>query len=309
MSACYFFTFLSLSLHDMCIKILSKKLNMKSKFLNLLLLVLLGGGFVACGNPEVSEYHHGTFTSVFDVKEGHLLPAFCDDKYSVNNYLDMGLNNGDRAYLCMDYYFDPYAMSAPKMNISEFYARVPLRSMSKKNTFDKDLYQSSIASVHPVTLSTINAMWNVEVLKEDFLWADNETQNVVVRYDESNIGDFKMVLDSVSIGGIYDSTGRMAKVLCFRLYSNLSPANGTVDPYVFDSGVQGKVAKILSFKMDWSVIKAELERSNELQEITDSEMLSSRISFTSDINENGAVVRKVGHYFTYDYFKNPLYMK
>ncbi len=268
---------------------------MKNKFFYQLLAVAAIIGFAACSNPEASMLHQGTFENVFDVKEGSICPAFSEDKYSVENLSAMGLRNGDRAYLRVGYVYDEYAMPTPYMNIEECYTKVPFSSMIKKRDLDKKLFNSPLKGIAPIYFFTINGQVSSEPVT--YIWADDETQNVAVRYDKEYIGEFKMTLDSVR-----------ESVAFFRLYANLSPANGRIDPNTFPYEADNdQVCKILSFKMDWEMLKNELSTA-DMTAINEQKVLTSCISVVVEgckVGDDGMYIPNRG--YTIDKFKNPLY--
>ena len=270
-------------------------LNMKNKFLNLLFFFAVGVGIAGCDDPEVSMFHQGVFENVFDVKMGSICPAFSDDEYTVNNLSEMGLREGDRAYLKVSYVYDVYSMPTPYMNIEECYTKVPFLSMSKKGSFDKKLFNSPLAGIAPIYFFTIDGQVSSEAAT--YIWADDATQNVAVRYDKNYVGEFKMTLDSVR-----------ESVAFFRLYANLSPANGRVDSNTFPfENDPDQVCKILSFKMDWDMLRNELSTA-DMNAISAQQVLTSCISVAVEgckTDEKGMYIPNRG--YTIDKFKNPLY--
>lgn len=252
-------------------------------------------GIIGCDNPEASMLHQGTFENVFDVKDGLLCPAFSEDQYSVANLTEAGLRNGDRAYLRLAYVYDEYAMPTPYMNVVECYTKVPFLSMSKKRSFKKELYNSLLAGIAPIYFFTVNGQVSSEAAT--YIWADDATQNVAVRYDKDYVGEFKMTLDSVR-----------ESVAFFRLYANLSPANGRVDSNTFPfENNPDQVCKILSFKMDWDMLRSELTTA-DMQAVMAQEVLTSCISVAVEgckTDADGMYIPNRG--YTIDKFKNPLY--
>lgn len=268
---------------------------MQKKFIYLLLFVFLGVGVTGCDDPEVSMTRQGTFENVFDVENSLVCPAFSEDKYSVNNLAEMGLRNGDRVYMRLRYYHDMYSMPTPYIDIETVHTKVPFLSMSRKGSFDETLFNTPLAGVAPIYFFTINGQVSNEPIT--YIWADDETQNVAVRYDKDMIGEFKMTLDSVR-----------ESVAFFRLYANLSPADGRIDPYTFPfENNPEQVCKILSFKMDWDMLRGELSEKDNVV-IAEQQVLTSCISVVVEgckPDANGMYIPNRG--YTIDKFKNPLY--
>lgn len=261
-------------------------------------MALLLPVFAACDNPEAYMVHTGTFASVFDVKDGKIHPALSKDAYRVNNLSEMGVKNGDRAYMLVDYVYDVYAMPAPDMDIKEVYAKVATRNVSKREDIDKREYNSLLLGPAPVYLHTMDGQVTDET--SEFIWTDGVTQCVSVRYPKGYAGNFEMALDSIH-----------GNALCFRLYSKLWSVDGEViDPNAFPYEYNpAQMCKILSFDMNLKdVLTAE-----EKEKIREFEYLTTGVSYVYESGDikgykevDGLYVPK-GVAYTLDVFKNPLY--
>lgn len=243
---------------------------------------------------------------MYDVKAGSnsyyfsIAPAFADTVYSIKKSDAPGLAEGDRAYLRMKYFFDAYTMYKPEVSIDEVIVKITRRAMSRKGSFDASLYNSPFSS--SAALMLFSDVPN-QFAFYDFLWADNETQNIAVKYNKGLNCTPKMTVDSASVN---KETGEA--VLYFRLYANLEN-RGWVDSEVYpDDYSQDRVCKILSFNMDWSMIKEELS-AEDLAEIAAIDSLTSCIMM---VNERDSKKDADGLYipvplFTNDKFANGLY--
>ena len=267
--------------------------SMKNRLFNLLLLLaFLSGALVSCDSPEAYLTHKGSFTSVFDVKNSKITPLFFEeDSFVVKNLSAMGLAEGDRAYMNVKYVYDVYTMFAPDMEITQVYSKVPFLSIKKNSEIDKTRYNSLLNGVYPVDFATMGSEVDVR-----YLWADDNTQNIVVRYDNDQVGQFEMALDSIS-----------GQALCFRLYSRLDDKKWEEDGIVFDVNAK-EVARVLTFKVDWGKLKEEISVADR-EKLSSYEKLTSSIAITREgckKNEQGLYVPE-GVVYTQNYIKNPWY--
>lgn len=279
---------------------------MKNRFCYLL-LVFAGILFAQCDdNAEVGKTYEGYFMNVFDINKSYAVTVFPDTSYFVNN-INSGdgrtaLNSGDRAYMTMKYYYDPYSMIEPEFTIVDVHSKVKLSDMSAKGSFDGNLYNSAFATVEPFLnfqyVGNDFTTRQVSRTNATFLWADKNTQNIAVAYDNGkySAGEYKMTLDSLR-----------GSVLYFRLYANLRGDWVDNDTYSYEASPQYS-CKILSYNMDWDFIYNELTDS-EKAEIVALDSLTSNISLVVKENSpkdaNGIYIPK--NFFTNDKFANPLY--
>ncbi len=271
---------------------------MKKVFFNLLFVLMVVGGFFACDKPENSISQSGTFANVFKVSDSQIVVPSTGDTYSISNISSTGLKSGDKAYLEISYSYNSETMALPLMNIEKVGAMVETSDISSKSEFDDDLkkeYNDPLKGICTINMYTLDN-YGITSGKSDFLWADDESQNIVVRYNKDYIGKFKMALDSVVDG-----------VLCFRLYSDLTPADGRVDHKVFPyDGDANQVCKILSFRMKKDVLAGDLN-TEELQDMKSYNRLTSTISLIVEdckVDEATGLFKPRGIIKTMSEFKN-----
>ena len=242
---------------------------MKKLLINLLNLVVAVCAFGACDGVENSITQAGTFANVFKVNGSQIVVPSTGEAYTVSNISSTGLKSGDKAYLEVSYCYDSQTMATPVMNVEKVCAPVEsldICSSSEFNAETRAKYNSPLKGICAINLYTLDNYGSTSG-KSDFLWADDETQNIVVRYDKDYIGKFKMALDSVVEG-----------TLCFRLYSELTPADGRVDHNVFAyDGDPSQVCKILSFKMKREILAGDLT-AEDSEDIRSYNTLMSTIS-------------------------------
>ncbi len=263
---------------------------MKKLLSNLLLMLLSAAAFIACSG-SVESYSEVYFSNVYNVKDGgnpnfvFCDAIFADTAYPIKKSGAPGLGTGERAYLKMKTEFDAYAMSKPQVALVEIITKFTPKPMSTKGSFDATLYNDAFSSVDPIIFSDF---WRGFEFY-DYLWADDKTQNVAVRYNEELNCTPKMTVDSLRNGTLF-----------FRLYANLENRGWGADneTYKYDN-IPGKVCRILSFNMDWDMIYNELTAA-EREEIVAIDSLRSNISLVV----NGCVKDKDGMYIPKGAFTN-----
>lgn len=276
---------------------------MKNIVLNLLFVFSATLFFVSCDEAEVEDRRYGHFSNIFDVEDAgnknyvYFAPAYSDTVYAVSRGVveasGVTFNAGDRVYMKMGYEYDAYSTALPKMNIAEVITKVTPREMKRKNDVQNlDLYNSVFASAHLISFNDMKG----ETRRVDFIWADDKTQNICVRYNEEQNCEPIMVLDSLR-----------NKTLYFRLYANLEEKGWNENEAFVAPYDEGKQCRILSFKMDWDMIKDELTVP-EQTELEQCDTLTSHIVFvrsTCKKDNSGKYIPEGG--FTFDKFANPLY--
>lgn len=278
---------------------------MKKYLSNLLLAILSVASFTACDNAEESYVSEGRFPNVFDIKEGNnsyylsFVPAFSDTVYSFKKTDVPDLSAGDRAYMLMKYTYDVYAMQKPQLSLHHIITKFPRRSLDKKGSFIASLYNTpfnkrfDFVDFYDMKGATHTA---------DFLWADAETQNIVLSYNKGLNCSPKMVVDSLR-------EGNSVPVLYFRLYADISNRGWVEDEketYSYDNNPE-LLYKVFSYNMDWDLIKEELTASEQAI-LEKSDTLTSCISVVvngCNVDDKGMYIPY--RYFTEDKFANPLY--
>lgn len=242
---------------------------MKNIFANLLLVLLLVFAFVACDNAEESYVVEGTSLNIYDVKAGandyflSFVPVFADTAYTIKANEAGGLVPGDRVYAVLKHEFDAYAMQKPQVSFLEHITKVRRSPMSKKGSFDAELYNSPFSAVDNLfSFSDFSRNF----LYYECLWTDGETQNVAVRYDKGLNCSAVMTVEGLRDGVLY-----------FRLYANIADREWVDNETFSYNELPNKACKILSFNMDWDMIYDELSEA-ERKEIVAIDSLRSNIS-------------------------------
>ena len=282
---------------------------MKRFFLSLLPVFSLVVLFAACEGAENYMHLTGTIPNVFDVKKSYLYPSFSDTAYFIND-ISAGdgtttLANGDRAYIMLNYEFDPYNMKTPKLTIGNVVTKITRRELNKKGSFDVANYNSPFKHqtdlVEFYDMSASGELRNVH--SSDFLWADAETQNIVLTYKKGLTCQPKMVVDSLRETAV-------GVTLFFRLYANLADKEW-VDNEVYSYDTNPDVCyKIISYNMDWDLIKSELTAEEQALLVKTDSLTSCIYAVTgTSKGQDGDGMYKPSPYLTEDKFANPLYKK
>ena len=282
---------------------------MKRFFLSLLPVFSLVVLFAACEGAENYMHLTGTIPNVFDVKKSYLYPSFSDTAYFIND-ISAGdgtttLANGDRAYIMLNYEFDPYNMKTPKLTIGNVVTKITRRELNKKGSFDVTNYNSPFKHqtdlVEFYDMSASGELRNVH--SSDFLWADAETQNIVLTYKKGLTCQPKMVVDSLRETAV-------GVTLFFRLYANLADKEW-VDNEVYSYDTNPDVCyKIISYNMDWDLIKSELTAEEQALLVKTDSLTSCIYAVTgTSKGQDGDGMYKPSPYLTEDKFANPLYKK
>ena len=281
---------------------------MKRFFLSLLPVSLFAILFAACEGAETYLHFTGTIPNVFDVKKSYLYPSFSDTAYFIND-ISAGdgkttLANGDRAYIMLNYEFDPYSMKVPKLTIGNVVTKITRRELKKKGSFDVANYNSPFKQqtdlVEFYDMSAAGELRNVH--SSDFLWADAETQNIVLTYKNGLTCEPQMVVDSLRETAV-------GTTLFFRLYAKIS--NGWPDNEVYSYDTDPDVCyKIISYNMDWDLIKSELTAEEQALLVKTDSLTSCIHAVTgTDKGKDGDGMYIPSPFLTEDKFANPLYKK
>ncbi len=277
---------------------------MKKFFFSILSVLFLALSFVACDSAENNLHFTGTFPNVFDVKKSYIYPSFADTSYFIKDIADYGLSSGDRAYILMDYEFNPYSMKLPNLSIGYVITKITRRELSRKGDVDFTRYNSPFKhKTDVVEFYEMGANGELQATHEsDFLWADAETQNIVLCYKKGLNCSPRMVVDSLRKKDV-------GNVLYFRLYADIAD-RGWIEEETFSyDNDPEKVYKIFSYNMDWDVIKSELT-AEEQALLVKCDSLTSCISAVVEgckLDDDGMYIPQ--NYLTNDKFANPLYKK
>ena len=205
----------------------------------------------------------------------------------------------------LNYEFDPYNMKTPKLTIGNVVTKITRRELNKKGSFDVANYNSPFKHqtdlVEFYDMSASGELRNVH--SSDFLWADAETQNIVLTYKKGLTCQPKMVVDSLRETAV-------GATLFFRLYANLADKEW-VDNEVYSYDTNPDVCyKIISYNMDWDLIKSELTAEEQALLVKTDSLTSCIYAVTgTSKGQDGDGMYKPSPYLTEDKFANPLYKK
>jgi hypothetical protein len=159
--------------------------------------------FATTSCDEATSTSEGYFQGLYTVDRNFLRPEMIDTFYKVDNIVEFGLKNGDRAYITLAYEYDNYYGPAnTKYYIKSVDKIVPVYGLTALSDIDTSDYSYPIFSLEKIFLNNYmsGAMW---------LWKNFQNVNIGY-YSNGTEGDFK--LSPVKLSG---------DTLCFALNAKI----------------------------------------------------------------------------------------
>lgn len=190
--------------------------NLVSVFLTVVAFTL---GVVSCENA--TDTTEGYTIELFTVGNNSVSPEMADTFYVVDNIETMGLKNGDRALLRLDYFVDNMVgMKGAKYEIGEVYEVYPVYDIVDANSVERNEYTSALTGL---ISSSYGAAW---------AWNGYQNLNVVYKNDGAE-PEFKMVMTGYDndtlrlslLSKMTDGEKENAQLICFDLKSVVSILN------------------------------------------------------------------------------------
>lgn len=184
--------------------------NLVSVFFTVVVFTL---GVISC--DDATDTTEGYTKALFTIGNNTVFPEMVDTFYVVNNIETMGLKNGDRALLRLDYFVDNVVgMKGAKYEIGEVYEVYPVYDIVDANSIDRNEYTSALTGL---ISSSYGAVW---------AWNGYQNLNVVYKNDGTE-PEFKMVMTGYDndtlrlslLSKMTEGEKENAKFICFDLKS------------------------------------------------------------------------------------------